>query len=357
MTDPGFPIRPDELDAATLDTMLRQAGVLGNGRVAAATWELIGTGKMGDNARHTLTLEGAPDDAPRTVVAKYPALDPATRQRAAGGGIYRKELLFYRNLAHHTSMRTPAIHATELDETGAAMLLVMEDLAPAEPGSQFVGESHDHALLVIEQAARLAASFLGDPQLTPADWIMSPQKPDTAEFVQALLVDAWPNFVERFGGELTDEQLAFGHRYIPHHQHFACRDVGARTLNHGDLRSENILFSADEAITVDWQTIQEGDPLTDLAYFLGGSCTVDDRRAWERELVEDFRGRLSEHGVDLASNDAWARYRAAAMHGIMITVLGATYSTADERSDAMFLTMIQRHLQHCIDLDAGDFLP
>ncbi len=356
MSDPDFPIRPEQLDADELDARLRQSGVLGGGRVVDASWELIGTGKMGDNARHTLTLEGTPDDAPQSVVAKYPALDPVTRQRAAGGGIYRKELLFYRNLADRTSMRTPTIHDTELDETGSAMLIVMEDLAPAEPGSQFVGESHDHAVLVIEQAARLASAFVGDPQLTPADWIMSPQKPDTSEFVQALLVDAWPNFVERFGGELTDEQLAFGHRYIPNHQHFASRDIGPRTLNHGDLRSENILFTDHEAITVDWQTVQEGDPLTDVAYFLGGSCTVEDRRSWERELVDEFRSRLGEQGVNLPADDAWARYRAAAMHGIMITVLGATYSTADERSDAMFLTMIQRHLQHCVDLDAGDFL-
>jgi hypothetical protein len=40
----------------------------------------------------------------------------------------------------------------------------------------------------------------------------------------------------------------------------------------------------------------------------------------------------------------------------LISVLGACFSEADERSDAMFLTMIQRHLQHCVDLDAADFL-
>jgi hypothetical protein len=38
-------------------------------------------------------------------------------------------------------------------------------------------------------------------------------------------------------------------------------------------------------------------------------------------------------------------------------VLGASFSTPDERSDKMFLAMIQRHLQHCVDLDAGEFLP
>ena len=45
------------------------------------------------------------------------------------------------------------------------------------------------------------------------------------------------------------------------------------------------------------------------------------------------------------------------MHGILITVLGACFSEAAERSDRMFLAMIQRHLQHCVDLDAVEFLP
>ena len=45
------------------------------------------------------------------------------------------------------------------------------------------------------------------------------------------------------------------------------------------------------------------------------------------------------------------------MHGLIITVLGAAFSTPDERSDRMFLAMIRRHLQHCVDLDAGEFLP
>ena len=63
-----------------------------------------------------------------------------------------------------------------------------------------------------------------------------------------------------------------------------------------------------ECWTVDWQTPQESSPLTDISYFLGSSLEVDQRREWER-------------------------------------------------SDLMFLTVIQRQLRHCLDLDAGDFLP
>ena len=44
------------------------------------------------------------------------------------------------------------------------------------------------------------------------------------------------------------------------------------------------------------------------------------------------------------------------MHGLMITILGASFSSPDERGDTMFLAMIQRHLQHCVDLKADEFL-
>ena len=44
------------------------------------------------------------------------------------------------------------------------------------------------------------------------------------------------------------------------------------------------------------------------------------------------------------------------MHGIVITVLGAVFTAPAERSDKMFLAMIQRHLQQCIDLNSAEFL-
>ena len=61
-------------------------------------------------------------------------------------------------------------------------------------------------------------------------------------------------------------------------------------------------------------------------------------------------------GVDLDFAACWEQYREFALHGILITVLGACFTEAAERSDRMFLTMIQRHLQQCVDLDSAEFL-
>lgn len=96
--------------------------------------------------------------------------------------------------------------------------------------------------------------------------------------------------------------------------------------------------------------------MTDLAYFMGGSVNVEDRRLWEKDLVREYCEALAALDVQLDFDTCWNQYREQSMHGLLITILGCCFSEADERSDAMFMAMIQRHLQHCVDLDAAEFL-
>ena len=110
------------------------------------------------------------------------------------------------------------------------------------------------------------------------------------------------------------------------------------------------------ATVVDWQTVGESSALTDAAYFLGGSVEIGQRREWEKSLIDEYAGWLASAGVDLSPGECWEQYREFSMHGIIITVLGAVFTAAQDRSDKMFLTMIQRHLQQCVDLNSAEFL-
>ena len=49
---------------------------------------------------------------------------------------------------------------------------------------------------------------------------------------------------------------------------------------HGDYRLDNLMFGADadDVVAVDWQTLAVGPPARDVAYFLGTSIQVDERR-------------------------------------------------------------------------------
>jgi hypothetical protein len=352
-----FPDSPDQLDTDHLTEYLRQSGHLGRGRVVAASASIIGTGKMGDNARIILEYEGDRGNAPNSLVAKFPASDATARAMAGAQGAYYNEVMFYRNLAPGTAMRLPEIYGSEVSDDRSSFLLLMEDLSPARPGSNLTGESREHAAQALAEVAKLAAAYYGDSTLGERDYVLSAARDDGGAFGQALMEQSWPGFLDRFGHGISAECVTFGERYVANHSHFVKRYQGPKTLVHGDFRSENILFGPDGAATVDWQTTSESSALADAAYFLGGSLDVEARRAWERGLIEDYRSCLEAGGVELGSAECWDQYREYAMHGLMIVVLGASFSAPDERSDRMFLAMIQRHLQHCVDLDAGEFLP
>jgi hypothetical protein len=82
-----------------LTEALKAGGLLpAEGRVLSADWENIGTGKMGDNARFRLCYDGN-YKAPCTLIAKLPAADETARAVAGGMGAYRKEVMFYKELA------------------------------------------------------------------------------------------------------------------------------------------------------------------------------------------------------------------------------------------------------------------
>jgi hypothetical protein len=351
-----FPTTAEELTADCLTDYLKKSGHLKDGYVSQADSRLIGTGKMGDNVRIELGYEGDASSAPSTLVGKFPAADEQARAMAGAQGAYYSEVMFYREFAKRTQMRTPHIYASELSADKTTFLLLMEDLSPAEPGSQLVGESRERSSLALCEAAKLAAAFYGDDSIGCLDYVMTAARDDGGAFGQALMEQSWPGFLDRFGHGLSAQCIAFGERYVSGHAHFVSRLQGPKTLAHGDFRSENILFDGDRAITVDWQTQSESSVMTDAAYFLGGSVEVEDRRIWEKELIEQYRGKLAHYGVELSFQDCWEQYREYAMHGLMISVLGASFTAAEERSDRMFLAMTQRHLQHCVDLDSGEFL-
>lgn len=356
-----FATTPEAITPEYLTDVLRASGDLQNGRVTRVEHQLIGTGKMGDNARLTLHYEGDAQGAPATMVAKLPAADEQARSMAGAQGAYYNEVMFYRELADHAGLATPNIYSSELSEDRTEFLLLMEDLAPAEPGDNLVGETRPHAERALGEVAKFAAAFYGDDSIAQRDYVVSPTRGDGGEFGQALLQQSWPGFVDRFGHGLSQDCIDFGEHFTTCFTHFISRYEGPRTIIHGDFRAENILFDDNpnnpRAVTVDWQTASEASVLSDASYFIGGSLDTEARRSWEKELVEHYRIALDQAGVSLSPQDCWAQYREQSMHGLLIIVLGASFSAPAERSDAMFLALIQRHLQHCLDADAAEFLP
>ena len=88
-------------------------------------------------------------------------------------------------------------------------------------------------------------------------------------------------------------------------------DTHPRTLLHGDSHIGQTYITADGRMGLtDWQATMQGGWGYDFAYLVGSACEPQDRRAWDRELLELYLERLNEHGGKPPTFDeAWLIYR------------------------------------------------
>lgn len=89
--------------------------------------------------------------------------------------------------------------------------------------------------------------------------------------------------------------------------------VARPTLTHNDSHIDNWYPSpADGALRLgDWQIVARGDLSFDLALTVSTSPTIEDRRAWERDLIALYAHELAAAGGPrLTFDEVWDRYRA-----------------------------------------------
>lgn len=329
--------RPELLTAPWLTAALRSAGH--DVEIDAVSFETVGTGQMASSFR--LHLEHRSPGFPGSLVVKLPCDDPETRATIASS--YRAEAGFYTALADTVAVRAPACFSVVIDDDGSVFVLLMEDMAPAVQGDQLGGATRDQATASVVNLAGLHGPTWRDPALAGHPFLSLPD-PEVADFLGALTISATEVFLERFAGAVPDDDAAVLIEAAELMGSFLSGRSERFAVIHGDYRMDNLLFAPDGAVTaVDWQTVALGLPARDLAYFCSTSLTVEDRRAWEDDLVVTYHARLRElgaddHPIDECRND----YRFGMLHGPLIIVLGAAYGAATERGDRMFLTMMER---------------
>ncbi len=341
-----------DLTAAWLTEAL--APSFGGAAVVEVESRPIGTGQVAETRRLALTWDRA-GAGPESVVAKVPSPAPASRAAARAVRTYEIEAGFYRDIAATVDVRRPACWCARWDPDTDAYVVVLEDLAPAEPGDQLGGCSVDEATLAVAELVELHAPRWGDQTLPNLDWLSAPS-PETAALFGALLSGVLPGFLDRFATKVDGDVLALAERFVPKVQKYLVGWDGPLTVAHGDFRLDNLLFGGPRVAVVDWQTVGIGPGTADLAYFLGGSLPPDERAAHERDLVRDYHRRLASRGVDQSWEDCWAGYRRHALGGLLMAILASQLVERTDRGDAMFTVMAAHAGRHALDLDSESFL-
>ncbi|RBA14262.1 hypothetical protein FPRO05_03054 [Fusarium proliferatum] len=115
---------------------------------------------------------------------------------------------------------------------------------------------------------------------------------------------------------------------------------------HGDAHIGNTFISpAGEPGFLDWQVVHSASALRDVAYFVGGSLSIQDRRAYEKDLLQSYLGTLKHAGgPQLEIEDVWEEYRRQTFHGFAWALAGPLMQSR-EIVDAM----VEQHCAAIVD--------
>jgi aminoglycoside phosphotransferase (APT) family kinase protein len=131
---------------------------------------------------------------------------------------------------------------------------------------------------------------------------------------------------------------------------------GPRTYLHGDLHIANTYTTRQGRMgIVDWQASLKGSWAHDYAYLLSTALEVEDRRAWEYELLDFYLERLSAAGGDdIPREKAWQAYRHATLYPYFAWVYTIGRSRLQPRfqPDEICLRLIERISAAIDDLDS-----
>ncbi|MGH3142254.1 MAG: phosphotransferase [Gaiellales bacterium] len=304
-----IPETPEDVTPEWLTAVLTEAGVLRAGRVIAGPWERVGVeyGFTGLVGRVELRYQDEWGTPPSSLVVKLPMAkcDTVSGHRAVqerDSALMRRyyercvrELRFYREIGVSFA---PRMYYSAADEAQQRVVLLLEDLSDGRQGDVLEGCSIEDARLVIDQLAPFHARWWGDR--APVSGFAVAGRDPTER--QERYIGQHDLFVERYGDRLppgiADVLEGLRSRLANVASALHARQ---KTLIHADLHLDNMLFDArgdGRSVTVlDWQTVSIGSPAWDVALFLFGSLSVEDRHTAESELFDRYIGLLAAHGV------------------------------------------------------------
>jgi hypothetical protein len=352
-------LEPQQITADWLTDRLRAAGYR-SATVRSFTATRIGTGQLGKCIRFELDLESNDVGAPRSLVGKFAADDPSSRQTGVTLRSYLKEVSFYRELQSRLGIATPRCYYADIVGEGPEFILLLEDLAPGEQGDQLRGCSVETARLAVQELVGLHAPTWCDESLRGVEWLGEPNEV-TIQIGRAMYAANLPGFLERYGPRLASDEAAIIARVADSKDAPFTLLPDPFSLVHVDYRLDNMLIdettNPSRISVVDWQSIVLGSPLSDVAYFLGAGLLPDVRRNVEDSIVRDYHAALERAGITGYDWErCWADYRRGSFAGFAVTIIASMMVEQTERGDEMFVAMASRHSRHALDLDADEFL-
>lgn len=357
-----LPKEVEEITADWLTAALREGGTLSEGCVREVSSERIavGVGLMGRLARLSVEYEGAANDAPATMIFKYPIDLPQNREVADAYRFYKRECDFYSKTASESPLRTAQCYFSQCDDSQDFALL-LEDLASARAGDQVQGNAPEDAKHAIVELAKHHAKFW--EKTDELDYLIDCDDPVVLHVLAQSTGAATPVMLDAYEELFTPELVKIAEGVAERGGQALVRSkTFPLTVVHGDFRADNLFYEGlpggGDLAVIDWQICNRGHGPFDVAYHLTQSISPETRRAIEKPALQAYHQTLVDGGVkDYSFEDLWEYYREAALYALVypITVCGA-FDLSEPRAKALGQVFLERSLSAITDLNAGEKL-
>ena len=285
---------------------------------------------------------------PKTVYAKLPCPELATRVFANAVGFWQVEEAFCERVASRVPIRVPKVYAVA--RRGARFVLLLENLGEIPGTRMFInrdmaaGTTVERARMCLSTFAELHAEFWGwsmdqREALLPnrLHVFMAPGGRAKTRTLNAASIDP----AHRKAPDLfSAEHAAICHRATQKWD--ALVDFwygGLLTLIHGDSHLANCFEyqgpNGPQMGLIDFQGMQWGKGIRDVQYFLINSLEPDLLASHEEELIDFYLGELELRGVRLDPEEARNQYRGYSFQTLMVALTSIGLGTLTERDETV----------------------
>lgn len=343
------------------------AALCGGHPGAAVTGYELGEGSTGTASRRALDVHynsaGVDAGLPREVYTKS---TPGFVNRVLIGitGAAGAEALFYDRIRSGLEIGAPAGYHGAWDPRSCRSMILIEDIVRTR-GATF-GDAATHvdraeAESMVEEMAGYHGALWEDPRLD-------------SEWTALLDSESWQrNFNVKTGFDVgAVAAFRYADEEIPAALHDRRSEVraalmrslainarGPRTLLHQDVHPGNWFRLPDGSLHLyDWQGIAKGNWALDVAYALSAGLDVEDRRAWERDLLARYLDALAAAGGKPPPFDeAFRAYRQQMFHGLIFwTYTLLVGKLQPVQPENLVRILISRTARAVVDLESLDSL-
>lgn len=271
------------------------------------------------------------------------------------------EAMFYRKIRPLLPLEAPRGYHSAYDLESGRSIHLLEDLVRTK-GANFCSPSsiidHSKAEDMVRVLAALHGTFYGQPQLE-----------DTFPWLQSF-PDWWRTGYEGFGlRRFHDAAIEKAASVIPNDVYSRRAEIWPaqirslsthlghpKTLIHGDVHLGNWYITRDGRMGLcDWQCVSIGNWARDFAYAVSATLSIEDRRAWEHDLLDLYLQQIeSATGCKIAFDDAWTLYRQQAIAALLMWTPTLCHSPLmpDMQPEAVSVEMIKRITTAMSDLES-----